>query len=269
MVNKQHQVDSEDKLNFDGSAEPNPGGRMGAGWRLVYADRPEETGSAEWPAARDNTNNRAEYLALIGALEQYLASGRSGPLRVQGDSQLVINQMTGEWGINNPALRSLHQQATRLSKRVSGGVRYRWVPREENQVADTLAGGQLGLTQTPLVYAEQLQGASVVTALSEQIARLNGAGKMSFKEAMSLRVGGMDQYSRWHLPELVSLIGTAGVALIDAAFPGQEAEAIKARETALRWMARGLAAQLAIRKVQVDQEMRANRRQSNTKRTPT
>ena len=35
---------------------------------------------------------------------------------------------------------------------------------------------------------------------------------------------------------------------------------LKARETALRWMVRGLAAQLAIRKVQVDQEFQANRR---------
>ena len=144
MTNKQQEA-TADQLYFDGSAEPNPGGRMGAGWRLVYTDRPEETGSSEWPAARDNTNNRAEYLALIGALEQYLASGRSGPLQVQGDSQLVINQMTGDWGINNPALMQLNRQATALVKRIAGGVRYRWIPREENQVADTLAGGQLAL----------------------------------------------------------------------------------------------------------------------------
>ena len=58
----------------------------------------------------------------------------------------------------------------------------------------------------------------------------------------------------------MAAVGAAGVALIDAAFPGQAAEAIKARETALRWMVRGLAAQLAIRKVQVDLELQANRR---------
>jgi hypothetical protein len=69
---------------------------------------------------------------------------------------------------------------------------------------------------------------------------------------MGLRVGGLDQYSRWHREELVTAVGVAGVALIDAAFPDQAAEAIKARETALRWMVRGLAAQLAIRKVQVE-----------------
>ena len=75
----------------------------------------------------------------------------------------------------------------------------------------------------------------------------------------------MDQYSRWHLQELVRAVGTTGVALIDEAFRGQEAEVLKARETALRWMVRGLAAQLAIRKVPVEQELQANRRQDRTK----
>ena len=166
---------------FSGSAEPNPGGRMGAGWRLVFTDRPEETGSSEWPAARDNTNNRAEYLALIGALEQYLASGRPGPLQVLGDSQLVINQMTGDWGINNPALWQLNRQATALVKRIAGGVRYRWIPREENQVADTLAGGQLALAGTPLVYAEHPGGAAVAAALAEQIATPQPGGQDEFQ----------------------------------------------------------------------------------------
>ena len=142
-------------------------------------------------------------------------------------------------------------------------MRYRWIPREENQVADTLAGGQLAQAATPLVYAEHLGGAAVAAALAEQIARLNQAGKMSFKEAMALRVGGMDQYSRWHLQQLVPAVGAGGVALIDAAFPGQAAEAIKAREMALRWMVRGLSAQLAIRKAHVDQEVQANRRLSH------
>src|ERR1051326_1605388 len=57
-----------DQLYFAGSAEPNPGGRMGAGWRLVYTDRLEETGASEWPAARDHTSNRAKHLVLNGTL---------------------------------------------------------------------------------------------------------------------------------------------------------------------------------------------------------
>jgi hypothetical protein len=151
-----------------------------------------------------------------------------------GDSQLVINQMTGDWGISNLALMQLDRQATALVKRVSGGVRYRWIPREEDQVADRLSGGQLVQVGAPSVSAEHPGGAAVAAALSEQNARLNQAGKMSFKEALGLRAGGMDQYSRWRLPERVSAVGAAGSALIDAAFPGQSAEAIKVRETALQ-----------------------------------
>ena len=47
-----------------------------------------------------------------------------------------------------------HQQATAQVNRIAGGVRYRWIPREENQVADTLAGGQLAQAETSFVYAE-------------------------------------------------------------------------------------------------------------------
>lgn len=47
--------------------------------------------------------------------------------------QLIINQMTGEWDINNPALWQLNRQAAALVARIPGGVRYRWIPREEQR----------------------------------------------------------------------------------------------------------------------------------------
>jgi hypothetical protein len=48
----------------------------------------------------------------------------------------------------------------------------------------------------------------VAQALAVQISRLNQAGKMSFKDAVNLRVGGMDQYSRWqiYIPSLLPLL---------------------------------------------------------------
>jgi hypothetical protein len=52
----------------------------------------------------------------------------------------------------------------------------------------------------------------------------------------------MDQYSRWHWQELEIAVGAAGVALIDAASAVCAGEAVMARETALRWIVRGLAA---------------------------
>jgi hypothetical protein len=61
----------------------------------------------------------------------------------------------------------------------------------------------------------------VAAALAEQIARLDQAGEISFKEEMNLRVSGSKQYSRWRLQELVAAVGASGVALIDATFPGK------------------------------------------------
>ena len=43
---------------------------MGALSRLMITDRPEESGSAEWTAARNNATKRTEYLVLIGALSR-------------------------------------------------------------------------------------------------------------------------------------------------------------------------------------------------------
>jgi hypothetical protein len=157
----------------------------------------------------------------------------------------------------NLFVSQLNRQAAALVARIAFRSAVSLDPTRGDQVADTLVGVQLWREQTPLVYAERIDAAGVAGALAEQIARLNRAGKMSFKEAMSLRVGGLDRYSRWHLQDLVVAVGAAGVAVVEAAFPGEAEEAIKAREVALRWMVRGLAAQLAIRKVQVDQELLA------------
>lgn len=40
-----------------------------------------------------------------------------------------------------------------------------------------------------------------------------------------MRVGGSRQYSHWHLQELLTAVGAAGVAVIDNAFPWQDTEA--------------------------------------------
>jgi hypothetical protein len=126
----------------------------------------------------------------------------------------VINQMTGEWGVSNPALWHLNRQATALAKPIPGGVRYRWIPREENQAADTLAGGQFALATTPLVAAPQTGGAAVAAALAEQIARLNGMGKMSAKRGdgtdesaggARIHAGSVALPQRWGRPRLRSL----------------------------------------------------------------
>src|SRR5579884_1829879 len=63
---------------FDGSADPNPGGRMGMGWHLTLANGVQYVGAAEAPPAPANTNNRAEYLALLSLLDEYQRAGGRG-----------------------------------------------------------------------------------------------------------------------------------------------------------------------------------------------
>ena len=129
----------EDRAWFDGACASNPGGAMGAGWRITRANGIVQEGWESWPPAAENTNNRAEYLALAGLLRAYLQAGGQGPLLIQGDSRLVINHLTGAWKCRDQALRPLLAEALTLAGQVPDGVRFEWVPRARNTQADALS----------------------------------------------------------------------------------------------------------------------------------
>lgn len=122
-------------LHFDGACEPrNPGGAMGMGW--VLGDR---SGHRFAPAANSNTNNVAEYLALIEGLKAALASNETGALLIRGDSRLVIEQMSRRWRIKSQHLVPLAEQAHQLIQQLrerGWQTALEWVPRDQNQAAD-------------------------------------------------------------------------------------------------------------------------------------
>jgi ribonuclease HI len=135
---------ANDKLDtgqFDGSADPNPGGRLGWGWHLSIGgmDLPPQGGSR--PPAPQNTNNLGEYMGLISLLEDYIAQGGKGPLEVRGDSQLVIKQVLKEYKCRTPHLVPLLARVHALVRQIPGGVRFVWVRRSLNAVADAAAAG--------------------------------------------------------------------------------------------------------------------------------
>ncbi len=74
------------------------------------------------------TNNEAEYLALIDALEGVRARGLKD-VKVLMDSQLVVEQVSGRWRVHKVHLRPLHQEACGLLRET--GARVEWAPREE------------------------------------------------------------------------------------------------------------------------------------------
>lgn len=127
-------------VHFDGACEEVRGLRVAAyGYTLEGAGYAhEEYGLAVPPGHPRATNNTAEYVGAICALEWLTGQGYRGEVRLAGDSQLVIRQMTGEYRVLSEGLRPYHERLVQLA----GGFRrveYVWVPREENTRADELS----------------------------------------------------------------------------------------------------------------------------------
>ena len=83
------------------------------------------------------TNNVAEYAALLAALNYALAAG-AGALKIRSDSELLVRQINGRYRVKNTALQKLHGKAVALMRRV-GKVSVDHVRREQNRDADRLA----------------------------------------------------------------------------------------------------------------------------------
>ena len=129
------------EVYFDGLCQPiNPGGIpcyafiVKAGGNTVYSDY----GIAAEPFSEDSTNNVAEYTALVKAL-QWLLANNFGPssVEVMSDSQLIVNQLTGDYKVKAKRIISLYKQVLLLMNKFQD-IRIKWVPREKNREADRL-----------------------------------------------------------------------------------------------------------------------------------
>jgi len=102
-----------------------------------------------WQPIGDRTNNEAEYYALLKALA--LAADRwadkttgqvldgVGEILIRSDSQLVVNQVNGEWRVEDSKLIELSENA-KDSIKTLGNIRLEWLPREENYAGLWLEG---------------------------------------------------------------------------------------------------------------------------------
>lgn len=122
---------------FDGACRGNPGPGAIA-WVLVSGDGIVAEGSR---TVGRTTNNRAEYDALIHALELAADHGFD-EVEVRGDAELIVQQVRGEWNVNDPDLRERRVRARELLDGFDD-----WsivhVPREVNSRADELANEAL------------------------------------------------------------------------------------------------------------------------------
>jgi len=124
-------------LTFDGGSLGNPGIGYGS-YEIRTSDGRSRVERREF--GQDITNNEAEYRALIEGLADILATlhkvGKqpsSYRVQVNGDSQLVIRQLNGEYRIKHPMMKTLHQQVQALAAQFEA-VWFAWHPRE-NSVA--------------------------------------------------------------------------------------------------------------------------------------
>jgi ribonuclease HI len=90
----------------------------------------------------ENTNNVAEYMAMMIGLE--IAENNCHNVKkviIQGDSQLIMNQIADKWCCSKVHLMSYHLACrTCVATMKNRGIEivYNWVPRKENKDADEL-----------------------------------------------------------------------------------------------------------------------------------
>jgi ribonuclease HI len=123
----------------DGASRGNPGEAAFA--YVISRDGQEPIEEAD--CLGQMTNNQAEYIALVRALEHALELGPHHRVLVHSDSELMVKQMNGEYRVKNEDLRSLYEQACTLRKRFEWPVTIRHVRREQNKRADQLCNEAL------------------------------------------------------------------------------------------------------------------------------
>lgn len=118
---------------FDGGSKGNPGPGYGS-YRITRPDGTSTTKRLTFDDIGVMTNNQAEYMTLIEALEhltEEMGSRRAfESVRIEGDSQLVLNQLRGTWKVKNQGLKPLYQWAKSLADQFAS-VNYVWHSRDK------------------------------------------------------------------------------------------------------------------------------------------
>ena len=89
------------------------------------------------------TNNQAEYMALIAALEEAITLDAKR-VDIKMDSELVVKQINGEYRVKKATLKPLYQQVKRLQGTLESFT-VTYIPRRQNTEADKLANKALDI----------------------------------------------------------------------------------------------------------------------------
>jgi ribonuclease HI len=123
------------EIYVDGLAEPtNPG--IGTYGFAIYKDGVKIRKGCGF-AGEPVTNNFAEYMGLVTALEEAL-SFTNEEIIVKSDSKLLVNQMNGRWKIKKGLYIKKFMEAREIVQKFQS-IRFLWIPREKNAEADGLS----------------------------------------------------------------------------------------------------------------------------------
>ncbi|MGB7462877.1 MAG: ribonuclease HI family protein [Candidatus Acidiferrum sp.] len=132
------------RANIDGGSRGNPGP---AAYGVVMRDGRGEVVASLKKYIGQNTNNVAEYFALIAALD-YAQTHGIRALRVESDSELLVKQMRGQYKVKSEELKPLFERAKKMSQTLEM-FRIEHVYREQNREADALVNQALDETSRP------------------------------------------------------------------------------------------------------------------------
>jgi len=133
-----HLITYQMTLQFDGGSAPNPGPTAGA--FVIYQQGVIVAEGGIF--IKHGTNNIGEYNGLLLGLKKCKELGIT-EFEIQGDSMLVISQITGKWKVRHPNLIPIHREIMELL--VGTTITCTHIRREYNGYADSLSDKTLTL----------------------------------------------------------------------------------------------------------------------------
>ena len=130
-------------IHSDGGSRGNPG--PAAYGYLIESQSPGSKNIEGSKFIGEATNNQAEYQGILAALKSLKVKADdekidTGDICIECllDSQLIVEQMNGNYKIKNEGLKPLFWRIKELIMELGGNVSFKHIPREENKEADKL-----------------------------------------------------------------------------------------------------------------------------------
>ncbi|PZM83575.1 hypothetical protein DLH72_03650 [Candidatus Gracilibacteria bacterium] len=123
------------KVYTDGGSRGNPGS---AGIGVFITDELGNPIEKRYKSLGIKTNNEAEYLGAFYGIKRAIELGAT-QVDLFMDSNLVINQLSGNWKIKKIELGLINKDIQKIISDNNVKISYNWIEREKNKEADRLS----------------------------------------------------------------------------------------------------------------------------------